>query len=81
MDCSAVWCEPCHKIAPTFEALSKQYGQQLDFYGIDVQVNTYVAAKYKVFPPLTLLTGLDRIPSFIFIYEKGRACFSPCWFR
>ncbi|KAJ6604791.1 thioredoxin-domain-containing protein [Mycena vulgaris] len=56
IDFHATWCGPCHAIAPTFEALSKQY-QNVNFFKCDVDAAKDVAALYRV----------SAMPTFIFL--------------
>ncbi|TFK77400.1 thioredoxin-domain-containing protein [Pluteus cervinus] len=60
IDFHATWCGPCHAIAPTFEALSKQY-KDVNFLKCDVDAASDVAAVYSV----------SAMPTFIFL--KGSA--------
>ncbi|KAF8899023.1 thioredoxin-like protein [Infundibulicybe gibba] len=60
IDFHATWCGPCHAIAPTFEALSKQY-QNVNFLKCDVDAARDVASLYSV----------SAMPTFIFL--KGEA--------
>ncbi|KAK7064114.1 thioredoxin-domain-containing protein [Favolaschia claudopus] len=56
IDFHATWCGPCHAIAPTFEALSKQY-TNVNFFKCDVDAAKDVAALYRV----------SAMPTFIFL--------------
>ncbi|KIJ66249.1 hypothetical protein HYDPIDRAFT_109243 [Hydnomerulius pinastri MD-312] len=56
IDFHATWCGPCHAIAPTFEALAKQY-PGVNFLKCDVDAARDVAAQYKV----------SAMPTFIFL--------------
>jgi len=53
----ATWCELCHALLPSMRAAQKQYGDRVDFYGVNVTVNDgkdhvrrYVAQNH---PPFT----------------------------
>jgi cytochrome c biogenesis protein CcmG, thiol:disulfide interchange protein DsbE len=35
----ATWCEVCRALLPTMRAAQKQYGDRVDFYGVNVTVN------------------------------------------
>ncbi|OBZ79800.1 Peptide-N(4)-(N-acetyl-beta-glucosaminyl)asparagine amidase [Grifola frondosa] len=56
IDFHATWCGPCHAIAPTFEALSKQY-TNVNFLKCDVDAAKDVASTYSV----------SAMPTFIFL--------------
>ncbi|KAJ7727835.1 thioredoxin-domain-containing protein [Mycena maculata] len=56
IDFHATWCGPCHAIAPTFEALSKQY-RNVNFFKCDVDATPDVASLYRV----------SAMPTFIFL--------------
>ncbi|GJE87699.1 thioredoxin family protein [Phanerochaete sordida] len=56
IDFHATWCGPCHAIAPTFEALSKEY-PSVNFLKCDVDAARDVAGQYKV----------SAMPTFIFL--------------
>lgn len=56
IDFHATWCGPCHAIAPTFEALAKQY-KNVNFLKCDVDAAKEVASRYAV----------SAMPTFIFL--------------
>ena len=56
IDFSATWCNPCKKIGPVFEELSKQY-QNWTFCKVDVDLVPDAAEFYNV----------TCMPTFIFI--------------
>ncbi|KAL4062978.1 thioredoxin-like protein [Scleroderma yunnanense] len=56
IDFHATWCGPCHTIAPTFEALAKQY-PNVNFLKCDVDAAKDVAGTYRV----------AAMPTFIFL--------------
>ncbi|KAH9486479.1 Peptide-N(4)-(N-acetyl-beta-glucosaminyl)asparagine amidase [Psilocybe cubensis] len=62
IDFHASWCGPCHAIAPTFEALAKQY-PSVNFLKCDVDAVSDVAQKYKVtaMPTFAFLKGNTQI--------------------
>ncbi|KAM5536067.1 hypothetical protein V8D89_010325 [Ganoderma adspersum] len=60
IDFHATWCGPCHMIAPTYEALAKQY-PNVNFLKCDVDQAKDVAGRYRV----------TAMPTFVFL--KGAA--------
>jgi len=56
IDFHATWCGPCHAIAPTYEALAKQY-QNANFLKCDVDAAPDVASRYSI----------SAMPTFIFV--------------
>jgi len=62
IDFHAAWCGPCHAIAPTFEALAKQY-PSVNFVKCDVDAARDVASTYKVsaMPTFVFLQGSKQI--------------------
>lgn len=45
---TATWCGPCRQLAPLMDQLAEQYGQQLDFYVMDVDENPQTPAALQV---------------------------------
>ncbi|MCF8091364.1 MAG: thioredoxin [Desulfotignum sp.] len=60
VDFWAPWCGPCKAIAPTVEALEKEYGDQMTFAKINVDENPISPSKY----------GVQAIPTLIF-FKNG----------
>ncbi|KZT74945.1 thioredoxin-domain-containing protein [Daedalea quercina L-15889] len=62
IDFHAEWCGPCHMIAPTFEALSKQY-KNVNFLKCDVDAAKDVASRYRVtaMPTFVFLKGSTKV--------------------
>ncbi|KAF8078925.1 thioredoxin-domain-containing protein [Lyophyllum atratum] len=62
IDFHATWCGPCHAIAPTFEALSKQY-KGVNFLKCDVDIGKDVASRYAVsaMPTFLFLKGAQKV--------------------
>ncbi|KAE9398482.1 thioredoxin-domain-containing protein [Gymnopus androsaceus JB14] len=61
IDFHATWCGPCHTIAPTFEALSKQY-TNVNFLKCDVDAARDVAGLYRV----------SAMPTFVFLIGNAK---------
>ncbi|KAL7285546.1 thioredoxin-like protein [Trametes coccinea BRFM310] len=62
IDFHATWCGPCHMIAPTYEALAKQY-PSVNFLKCDVDQAKDVAARYRVtaMPTFVFLKGTNEV--------------------
>lgn len=60
VDFWAAWCGPCLMMAPVFEELAGQYGDQMKFVKVDVDNNQQLAARY----------GIMSIPTLI-IFKNG----------
>jgi thioredoxin 1 len=48
VDFYADWCGPCNMIAPTIEALSKEYAGKVKFVKINVDNNQQLSMKYDI---------------------------------
>ncbi len=59
VDCWAPWCGPCRMIAPTLEALAKDYDGKVAF----AKLNTDEAAK------TAMSLGIHSIPTLIFFKD------------
>ncbi|KAH9982793.1 thioredoxin-domain-containing protein [Lactifluus volemus] len=62
IDFHASWCGPCHAIAPTYEALSKQY-TNVNFLKCDVDAAQDVAGRYSIraMPTFVFLRGQTKV--------------------
>lgn len=61
VDFYADWCGPCKVVAPTMEALSKEYAGKVKFVKVNVDNNQELAMKYDIM----------GIPTAI-LFENGR---------
>lgn len=62
IDFSAVWCGPCKRFAPTFEASAKEYAGKFYFYTVDIDKCPDMAQTYSV----------QSIPQVSVLYPDGR---------
>jgi len=61
VDCWAPWCGPCKMLAPTFEALAKDYNGKLTFAKLDTDEA----------PKTAMAMGIHSIPTLIF-FKDGK---------
>lgn len=61
VDFWAAWCGPCRAIAPTLDALAKEYAGKIKIAKLDVDANQATSMKYNV----------RSIPSLIF-FKDGK---------
>jgi thioredoxin 1 len=60
VDFWAPWCGPCKAIAPTIDALEKEFGDKMTFVKVNVDDNPVSPSKY----------GVQAIPTLIF-FKNG----------
>jgi len=60
VDFWAPWCGPCKAIAPTIDALEKEFGDKMSFVKVNVDENPISPSKY----------GVQAIPTLIF-FKNG----------
>jgi thioredoxin 1 len=48
VDFWADWCQPCHMMAPTVEALAEEYGDRIRVAKLDVDANPMTTHKYEI---------------------------------
>lgn len=61
VDCWASWCGPCRMLAPTFEALAKDYSGKVAFGKLDTDES----------PKTAMTLGIHSIPTLIF-FKDGK---------
>lgn len=60
VDFSATWCQPCQALAPTIEAVSKEYTGKLQVFKVDIDQS----------PNTTGLFGIQGVPTCI-LFKNG----------
>ena len=55
IDFWADWCQPCHMLAPTIQALAEDYGDQIFVGKMDVEANPITPHRYEIRSIPTLL--------------------------
>jgi thioredoxin len=48
VDFWADWCQPCHVMAPTLDALAEEYGDVIRVAKLDVEANPMTTARYNI---------------------------------
>lgn len=61
IDFYADWCGPCKMIAPILEQLSEEYGDKINIYKVDTEVEQELSAAF----------GIKSIPSMLFCPKEG----------
>jgi thioredoxin len=57
IDFSANWCQPCKILSPVLEDISKEYGDKINVYKVDVDEEK----------ELSMVFGIRSVPSILFI--------------
>jgi thioredoxin 1 len=59
VDFWADWCQPCRKVAPLLEELSRELGDEVEIVKVDIDANPEVTRAYQVMsvPTLTVFRG------------------------
>ena len=61
VDFWADWCQPCHQMAPTVDALAEEYGDRILVAKLDVDANPMTTHKY----------GIRGIPALL-LFKDGK---------
>jgi thioredoxin len=67
IDFYADWCGPCKMVAPILEELAEEYKDQLIIYKVNTDSEQELSAVF----------GIQSIPSFLFIDNKGEPSLQP----
>ena len=62
IDFYADWCQPCKMVAPILDELKEQYGDSINIYKIDTEVEKNLAGMF----------GIQSIPSLLFVPKEGQ---------
>lgn len=67
VDFWAVWCGPCRMMAPTVEALAKEYTGKVKVAKLNTDENPEIATKYKIMgiPTIMFFKGGQKIESLV----------------
>ena len=57
VDFSATWCGPCRMLAPVLEEISEELDGKVNFYNVDVDENSALAAGF----------GISSVPTVLFL--------------
>ena len=55
IDFWADWCQPCHMLAPTVQALAEDYADQIFIGKMDIEANPITPHRYEIRSIPTLL--------------------------
>ena len=61
VDFSATWCGPCRMLAPVLEQISEELAGKANFYNVDVDDDSALAAGF----------GISSVPT-VLILKKGK---------
>jgi thioredoxin 1 len=73
VDFWAEWCQPCHMIAPTVEALAEEYGDRIRVAKVDVDANPMATHKYDIrgIPALLLFKDGQVVEQMVGVRPKA----------
>jgi len=72
VDFWADWCQPCHAMAPTVEALAEEYGDRIRIAKLDVDANPMTTHKYEIrgIPALLLFKDGQLVQQIVGVKPK-----------
>ena len=72
VDFWADWCQPCHVMAPTVEALAEEYGDRILIAKADVDANPMTTHKYEIrgIPALLLFKDGQLVQQIVGVRPK-----------
>lgn len=65
IDCWATWCGPCQKFKPVYHQVASEMSGKIDFYAMDVDVNSGVSGEL----------GITSIPTVVVILPGKKPIF------
>lgn len=73
VDCWADWCGPCHMLAPTIEALARDYAGRAVVGKLDVDANPGTASRFDVrgIPALLFFRGGQLVDRLVGVQPRG----------
>jgi thioredoxin 2 len=73
VDCWADWCGPCHMLAPTLEALARDYAGRAVVGKLDVDANPGTASRFDVrgIPALLFFRGGQLVDRLVGVQPRG----------
>lgn len=73
VDFWAEWCMPCKMLAPTFEELSNEYIDKVEFVKMDIDTNPETPTKYNVrsIPTLIIFSNGKPVEQLIGVLPKS----------
>ena len=73
IDCWADWCGPCHMLAPTIDALARDYAGRVLVGKLDVDANPRTAGRFDIrgIPALLLFRGGELVDRLVGAQPRG----------
>jgi thioredoxin 2 len=73
LDCWADWCGPCHMLAPTIDALARDYAGRVLVGKLDVEANRATASRYDVrgLPTLLIFDHGQVVDRLVGVQSRG----------
>lgn len=74
IDFNATWCGPCHRFAPIFETVAKEYKDKAIFMSVDVDKSPKAARQFEVsaIPQVSILMPDGKVTSTVGFMDKER---------
>tara|TARA_R100000008_G_C3479395_1_gene113075 strand:- start:190 stop:525 length:336 start_codon:yes stop_codon:yes gene_type:complete len=74
LDMWAEWCGPCKVFSPTYEKVSEDYSDSMDFYKLNIDENPELADKYgiKSIPTVLVFNNSEPIDQVVGIIPEDK---------